>query len=147
MKGKKRFIKLTKQERNWLEKGRKTGKKATFRQRCHYILLSDQDKEVQQIADIYQVSRQAITGWFDRFESSGISGLHTAKGKGRPPIIRIDNEVEIKRIEELVEKNAQNLKPVLAAIEKEFGKKMSKQTLRRILKKKVALEKIPPSLP
>ena len=147
MKGKKRFIKLTKQERNWLEKGRKMGKKATFRQRCHYILLSDQGKEVQQIADIYQVSRQAITGWFDRFESGGISGLHTAKGKGRPPIIRIDNETEIKRIEELVEKNAQNLKPVLKAIEKEFGKTMSKQTLGRILKKKVALEKIPPNLP
>jgi transposase len=147
MKGKKRFIKLEKQTRNWLEKGRKTGKKATFRQRCHYILLSDQGKKVEEIADIYQVSRQAITGWFNRFESKGISGLHTGKGKGRPPIIRIDNETEIKRIEELVEQNAQNLKPVLTAIEKEFGKKMSKQTLRRILKKKVALEKIPSCLP
>lgn len=136
MKGKKRFIKLTKEERVWLEKGHKTGKLSTFRQRCHYILLSDQGKKIGELSDIFQVSRQTIVGWFDRYEATGISGLHTAKGRGRPAIVRIDNETEITRIEELVEKNAQNLKPVLAAIEKEFGKTMSKRTLQRILKKK-----------
>ena len=58
MQGQKRFINLTDQERKWLEKGRKSGKKATFRQRCHYILLSDQGLTMQEIADIYQVGRQ-----------------------------------------------------------------------------------------
>ena len=130
------------EKRIWLENGRKTGKKSTFRQRCHYILLSDQGKKVQEIANIYQVNRQAIANWFNRFESKGISGLNTAKGKGRPLIVRIDNETEVRRIEELVEKNAQNLKPVLISIEKEFGKTMSKRTLQRLLKKKVALETI-----
>jgi len=120
MRGKKRYIKLTKKERASLEAGRKTGKKATFRQRCHYILLSDQGKSIEEIGDIYQVSRQAIAGWFDRYEASGIKGLHTSKGKGRPPIIRIDNKTEVKKIEDLVEKNAQNLKPVLTKIEKQF---------------------------
>jgi transposase len=147
MKGKKRFVKLTKEERIWLEQGRKTGKKATFRQRCHYILLSDQGKSVSEIADIYQVVRQSVTNWYNRFESVGISGLHTMKGTGRPPIVRIDNETEVTRIEKLVEENAQNLKPVLTAIKKEFGKTMSKRTLQRILKKKMALEKIPSNLP
>lgn len=71
--------------------------------------------------------------------------MQTAKGRGRPPIVRIDNETEVTRIEELVEKNAQNLKPVLISIEKEFGKKMSKRTLNRLLKKKVAVENIPKS--
>jgi len=146
MQGKKRFVKLTKEERKWLEKGRKTGKKSTFRQRCHYILLSDQGKEVQEIADIYQVTRQSITGWYNRFETHGISGLHTKQGTGRPAIIRVDNEPEVTRIEELVEQNAQNLKPVLTAIAKEFGKTISKRTLQRILKKKMALEKIPTNL-
>lgn len=142
MKGKKRFIKLPGEERKWLAKGHKTGKKGTFRQRCHYILLSDQGLSVQQIADIYQVTRQAITGWFDRYATSGISGLHTAKGKGRPPIVRIDNISEITKIEELVERNPQNLKPVLTAIAQELDKKLSKRTLQRILKKKVELETI-----
>ncbi len=146
MKGKKRFIHLSAQEKIWLERGRKTGGKSTFRQRCHYVLLSNQGLSVAQIAAVYQVTRQAITGWFDRFETSGISGLHTAKGKGRPPIVRIDNESEITKIEDLVEKSPQNLKPVLAAIEKELGKTMSKRTLQRILKKKVELETVSTSL-
>jgi len=136
MQGKKRYIKLTKKERVRLENGRKTGKKATFRQRCHYILLSDQGKSIGQIGDIYRTSRQAIAGWFDRYNASGIGGLHTAKGKGRPPIIRIDNEAEVKKVEDLVEKNPQNLKRVLTQIEKQLGKKMSKKTLQRLLKKK-----------
>lgn len=139
MQGEKRFIKLTDQERDWLEKGRKTGKKATFRQRCHYILLSDQGQTIQEIANIYQVGRQPIAKWFNRYEAEGISGLHTAKGKGRPAIIKIENETEITRIETLVENSSQNLKPVLVAIEKEFGKKMSKRTLQRLLKKKAGL--------
>ena len=118
MKGKKRYINLNDQERSALIEGQKRGKKATFRQRCHYILLSDQGKTVPEISDIYQVRYQSILKWFNRFEDSGISALHTAKGRGIQPIIRIDNEPQIKRIEELVEQNAQNLKPVLAAIEK-----------------------------
>lgn len=67
-------------------------------------------------------------------------GLHTAKGKGRSSVIRMDNELETKRIEGLVESNSQNLKPVLKKIEKEFGKSMSKKTLQRFLKKRVVLE-------
>jgi len=103
---------------------------------------------IQQIADIYQVGRQTIAGWFNRFEARGISGLHTGKGKGRPPIVRIDNKTEILRIETLVENSSQNLKPVLVAIEKEFGKTMSKRTLQRLLKKKrLDLEAIPKRVP
>ena len=142
MKGKKRFIQLTPKEREALEKGHRTGTKATFRQRCHYLLLSDQGLSIEQIVKIYQVSRQAVARWFDRYQANGISALHTAKGKGRPPIIRIDNKSEVTKIEELVAQNPQNLKPVLAKIEQQLGKKMSKVTLQRLLKKRMELEEI-----
>ena len=72
--------------------------------------------------------------WFDRYESQSIKGLHTTAGKGRPAIVRLDNEAEIAKIEELFEQNPQNLNTVLAGIEKEPGKKMSKRTLHRLLK-------------
>jgi len=146
MKGKKRFIQLTPQERKGLVQGHRTGKRATFRQRCHYILLSDQGLSIEQIVEIYQVSRQAVARWFDRFTRTGISGLQTAKGKGRPPIIRIDNESEVTKIEELVAQHPQNLKPVLAKIEQQLGKKMSKVTLQRLLKKRMELEEISTNL-
>ena len=108
MHGKKRFLKLNSLQHSELELGHKNGRKATFRQRCHYILLSNQGKTLETIADIYKTTCQTVANWFDRYETSGIAGLHTAKGKGRPSIIRIDNEIEVTKIEEWVENNAQN---------------------------------------
>lgn len=140
MSRKKRYIILSEQERIALQAGHKSGKNATFRHRCHYILLSDQGKSIDQIADIYNCHRISITNWFNRYQSSSIDGLHTAKGKGRPPIVRIDNVSEVKQIEEWVEQSAQNLKPVLAKIKKELGKQMNKRTLSRLLKKRLEME-------
>lgn len=136
MRGKNRFIKLSSSERIKLEDGRKNGKKSTFRQRCHYILLSDQGKRVQEIAEIYQVSRQVVTGWFNRYEAGGLEGLRTKKGGGRPRIIKLDNEEHVTKIENWVKENPQNLNITLAKIEDEFGLKLCKRTLQRFLEKK-----------
>lgn len=132
-----KHINLSEKEVKELELGYKKGKQNTYRQRCHYILLSHEKYKIQEIAKIYKKTRQRIGYWLKRYEEGGIKGLETAKGRGRPPIIRIDNETEVKKVEKLVEENGQNLKKVLAEIEKELGKKMSKDTLKRLLKKKV----------
>ncbi|MFT5647543.1 MAG: hypothetical protein ACI976_002235 [Aureispira sp.] len=50
-------------------------------------------------------------------------------------MIRLDNESEISTIEALVEDSAQNLKPMLAKIEEQLGKKMSKRSLQWFLEK------------
>lgn len=131
-----KHIKLSVSEREALEKGRKTGKRNTYRERCHYILLNGGGHRIEEIAKIYETSRQVIGGWIKRYEKDGIDGLQTAKGKGRPSIIRIDNDVEMKKIEELVEETPQNLNQVLVKIKTEMGKEMSKKTLQRLLKKK-----------
>ena len=117
MKGKKRFINLTEDERNELKLGKKTGKKDTFRTRCQYILLSDQGYSIQEICKIHSISQVSLGKWFTRYEKQGILGLHTAKGAGRPEILRIENEADSKLFEKWVEDNAQNLKPVLEEIE------------------------------
>ena len=129
-------IKLDENQKSELELGYKKGQQNTFRQRCHYILLNAEGYDIQEIGKIYKKSRQTIGKWINRYEVEGIQGLKTAKGRGRPPIIRIDNEAEVKRVEDLVASNSQNLKVALAEIEKELGKKMSKDTLKRLLKKK-----------
>ena len=137
MKGVKRFINLTEEQRSELKMGKKTGKQNTFRTRCHYILLSDQGFCIQEISKILDVSEITLGKWFTRYEKQGISGLHTAKGQGRPEILRIENEADSELFEKWVEDNAQNLKPVLGEIENHFGKTISKRTLQRILKKKI----------
>ena len=98
MRGKKRFISLSESEVSFLEQGWKQGKSSSFRTRCHYILLSHQGKTISEILDFYQVTRQLVIRWFDRYEKEGIEGLRTTKGQGRPPILRIDNEDEMNRV-------------------------------------------------
>jgi len=136
----KRYIKLSNSEKELLRAGNKSGKKATYRQRCHYILLSAQGKSIDEIAEIYELNRVSITKWFDRYESQGLGGLHTAQGRGRPPIVRIDNISEVEKIEKWVKDSPQNLKPVLAKIKKELGKPMGHRSLVRLLKKKMDVE-------
>lgn len=135
MSGKKRFIKLTKTERESLEQGFKFGKRATFRQRCHYVLLSDQGYGVNQIAELYRVTRQLVGRWFDRYEQDGIDGLHTMKGQGEKPILRVENEEHVQLVKTLVGQHAQDLDPVVATLENRLGRPLSKRTVQRFLKK------------
>lgn len=142
MQGKKRFITLTSDESSALELGWKKGKKMTFRHRCHYILLSSQGKTISEISSFYGVTRQSISQWFTNYEQKGIEGLHTSKGQGRRPILRIDNQVEMDKVDELVAASPQNLKVVVAQLKEEFDKNLSVRTLKRTLKKKMVLETI-----
>ena len=118
-----------------MEQGFKKGKKAVFRQRCHFLLLSDQGIDIQSIAQIYDVARQSVAVWLDRYEQQGIEGLHTRKGQGMKPLLRLENQVEVQAVESLVNEHAQNLRPVLLELEKRFNKPMSKRTLQRFLKR------------
>jgi transposase len=131
-----KHIKLEDKQKEELELSYKKDKQNTFRQRCHYILLNAGDYDIEEIGKIYKKSRQTIGKWLNRYEESGIEGLRTASGRGRHPIIRIDNEVEVKQVEDLVASSRQNLKVALVKIEEKLGKKMSKDTLKRLLKKK-----------
>ena len=54
---------------------------------------------------------------FDRYEQAGLAGLHTAKGPGRPAIVRIDNRKEVDQIERIVEEHPQKLAVALERIE------------------------------
>jgi len=132
-----RYISLTDLQRSELLDGYKTGKKSTYRQRCHIILLSDKGKTIDEIAEIMDVTRQTIGNWFSRYEELGCAGLHTATGGGRPPIFRINNQQETERIKAIVAKHPQQLKQAIPEIEKELNKSFSKETLKRFLKKTI----------
>lgn len=135
MSAEKRFIKLSEEQRKELEQGFKSGSKSIFRQRCHYILMSDHGYEIPQIGELYRVTRQLVARWFNRYEEQGISGLHTAKGRGEKPILRLDNAEHVKSVQTLVEEHAQDLNPVLVALEERLGQPLSKRTLHRFLKR------------
>jgi hypothetical protein len=59
---------------------------------------------------LLEVSRQTTHTCFKLYVDSGIAGLRRNKGGGRPPIIKITNPTEIKRIKEIVADHPQQLK-------------------------------------
>lgn len=132
---KKRFIHLNDAQRSSLERGFRAGKGFAFRQRCHYLLLSDQGYDAVQIGEIFGTTRQALYRWFDRFEKSGIEGLRTRPRSGAPPKLEVSNEHLVKSIKDLIDDEPRNLNGVVGRIEQELGIKLSRRTLNRFLKK------------
>ncbi len=134
----KRYIRaLTDDEISALKKGMKSEKGYRYTQRCHAILLSHQGRSVGDIKGIFDVTIQTIYTWFNNYEKKGILGLESKSGRGRKPVLRIDNKDHVETVEKTVEKVAKNGGNLLAEVEKELSleQRLSKKMLRSFLKK------------
>lgn len=108
------------------------GETARIRRRAHAILLSDAEKSVNEIADIFQVDRDTVTSWIDRWQESGPGGLGDLPRSGAPPKL---DESEQQQAVEFLQEHPHSPKLVLRRIEKETGKTISGDTLRRLARK------------
>jgi transposase len=132
---KKKFIKLNEAEKITLQEGGKNGKNQAFRERCHCIWLSSEGYQVKEIARIFQVSEISIYGWFKRWEKGGIAGLRDKEGRGRKPILKSEDFLQVKAC---VQENAQKLKIARSILKEELGREFSAKTLKRFLKSLIA---------
>jgi transposase len=127
-----KFIKpLTPKQREELCDLMKTANEPV-RKRAHAVLLNSRGYSVDEIADIYEADRDSVSNWLDRWENDGANGLPDKEGRGRKPIL---NEKEQKQAIKMVEKDPRSSKRSLKKIEEKTGKKISRHTLKRILKK------------
>lgn len=131
MQGKRRYIQLEAKQRDDLEQGYKQGKRFSYRQRCHIILLSDQARSVSEISRIMGCTRQRVYSCLNRYESLGIQGLDVAPSGGRPPIFKLENQAETARVKEIVSRHPQQLKQAIPMLEQELQISVSKSTLVR----------------
>ena len=122
---------LSEAQREELDQVMKTGKEQA-RRRAHAVLLNARGFSLDLIADIYAVDRDTVSQWLARWENGGGANLNDQAGRGRPPIL---NEKEQKQAIELVGKDPRSTQQGLAKIEKKTGKKISRDTLKRLLKK------------
>lgn len=126
-----RQIKLTDSQRIELEEGYRNGNTASFRQRCHIILLKSQSRKAKDITQITGLNIQSIYNWLNRYEEKGIQGLQTKAGQGRPKILDEQHEQIIK---DCITKERQRLSLVMDEIQHQTGKQFSQMTLKRFLK-------------
>jgi transposase len=80
-----RFIKLTLDQA--VELKEKMLGSEDYREISRYraMMLSHKGYTINDLADIFDVDRDTITNWFDRYETQGISGLKDLPRSGRNP--------------------------------------------------------------
>ena len=83
---KKRYITLNEEEIKELRLLKKTGGNERERDRSHALLLSHKGHSVEQLSELFEVRRDTILDWFNRWEQDGMDGLSDLPKSGRPPI-------------------------------------------------------------
>ena len=129
-----RFVKLTEPEVITLQEGHKNGSQFQFRNRCFCLLLSNQGKTVTELTEFFKVSRITVYSWFDAWEADGICGLMNKPGRGRKPILSIQNPKHVSEVKKAARRNPQSVKSMIAELEVKIGSAMHPETIRRFLK-------------
>jgi transposase len=131
---KKRYVKLTAEQKAALETEYKTGHSHDYRSRCHCILLSAAGWSMDKLLDFFHITRSTLTQWFDRYEANGPEGLKIRPGRGRKRKLDIDNTDHIKQVKSSLKKENRSLKQLRQDLESKYDTTISDTTLRRFLK-------------
>ncbi len=102
------------------------------RKRAHSILLSDRGFTIPEIVRIYQVDRDTVSHWFDRWQEKRFEGLSDKARSGRPPKLLIEEQ---KIVIESLEEDPRAIKKAEEKVYRETDKTVSKWTIKRIAKK------------
>lgn len=100
------------------------------RQRAHAILLSAKAYRIDQLIEIFEVDRDTITRWLNRWDKDHFDGLDDAPRSGRPHSIPPQEEAAVLK---QVEADPRRLKAVIARLEARFT--VSLETIKRLLKR------------
>lgn len=133
-----RFVKLSEAELITLQEGHKNGSQFQFRNRCQCLLFSHQGRTVSELAQFFEINPITIYSWFDRWEKSGLIGLMNQPGRGRKPLLSLQNPTHIESVKTVVRKNAQSIKAMVAELEITLETEMSVDTVKRFLKNLVS---------
>lgn len=85
------------------------------------------------LSALFEVGVDTISAWLDGWEQAGLCGLYDESRSGRPPIYTAD---EAERLCQWLDEEPRQLQQAQARLEQATGKAASRQTVRRIVKKK-----------
>jgi transposase len=129
---------LSQEEVNQLKALMKKSTIFRMRQRAHAILLSAKGYKMNALADIFDVDRDTISQWLTHWENTGMAGLADREKPGRPPKLSQQEEEQAFKI---ILESPQQVKAAIPKIHEQFGKEVSRDWIKRLLKKKEYLWK------
>ena len=103
-----------------------------LRVRANAIYLSHKGYSIDQISGIHEIHRDRVSKWMDNWEALGLVGLFERDKSGRPPKL---TDRERQTVLECVKADPKSIKNTIAKIEEKFKKRVSGQTIKRIVKK------------
>jgi transposase len=121
---------LTAAQREELQAIMKSTAPQRKRMRAHAVLLSARRYSLDQIADIYQVDRDRVSQWLERWEAAHMDGLDDEPRSGRPPKL---TDAERQDVVKITLQEPRSIKTGLKRIAAEVGKLLSGETLRTLL--------------
>ena len=134
-----KFVKiLTEEDHIKLVENQQKSENFRVRNRSHAILLSFEKYSIDEIAGICGVHRNTVSRWINRWNESGLKGLGDVEKNGRPPILTLEEQA---MTVEIAMRNPKFPHRQLSQIKAETGKTISSYTLKRVIKKRLDLEK------
>jgi hypothetical protein len=134
--GKTKVIELTKVQRAELESGYRNGRTHSFRQRCQIVLLKSEKRTSLGVVGILGGCEMTVNNWLARYEEEGIEGLRTRPGRGRKTILQA---ADLEQVKTAVKQSRQRIAVARAELEASLGKEFSQSSLKRFLKKTLAV--------
>jgi len=122
---------LTNEQTKELKALFQNSEKSRTRQRAHAILLSSDDFSIDEIAKIYKVDRDTVSGWINKWEQFGLEGLKEKPRSGNPGIL---TPSEKQLVIELCKETPRSIPNIIASLFEKTGKRVSNSTIKRILK-------------
>jgi transposase len=126
-----RYIQLTASEEQTLQEVYKQSPYVVERQRSQCLLLSHSGKSIQELSQVFGVSRLTITNWFGKWEHGGLEGIRLQSGRGRKQKLA---GIKQEQLEGYVAEHSRNLHAVVSLLKEKHAVEVSKKTLQRFLK-------------
>ena len=135
--GRKRCIELTDTEQLTLREGIKYHPKHEFRRSCQALLWSAKGWSVKAIATELEVCQVSVSSWLTNWQQQGLVGLRRQKGQGRKSILSVSNSAHQQALLRAVSTHYQDAGRIKVDLEKALGQPMSRDTVKRFLKKTI----------
>ena len=88
----KRYIKLTDEDRRILKELWWHGESRRERERAHAYLLSAKGFDTNQLCEIFDINMTTLLDWMNRWDTEGLSGLRDKPGRGRKRKLTTEQE-------------------------------------------------------
>lgn len=111
---------LTDEQKSQLQAIMKSAAPQRTRMRAHAILLSGRRFSIDQIASIYEVDRDRVSHWFERWKEFEFDGLADESRPGRPPKLSAEEQAQAL---EIVREEPRSVRQAVAEIDRRLKKK------------------------